>query len=359
MNCITSTYNASGKLVGCDEQELYNIVSVQVYTVLAFGTGLYFCRSFTANDWADIAIAIGWGCISAFTHTKRGIKKYVLPYINTALKHVTNGEYDSLPVNDADSSRVCIRVIKNGVESPYSSVLSFVKELDERYAGGADGDVINVQLSDTEEPEKEKEKEKENEKENEDQCTEDEYEDEDEDEDDQNTEDEDVEDDISELIHRIKNHTMQFDFVLSEVPTLNTIVNALNPPNARSEGAYVMKYDGFPLDLIDGVHFYERKFVPVDHRMMETVLQYKGTDYDLNLASPDNFYVAGNKLLDFAFLKWFMLKNHGVRLEVTPDGACDYIIKCVDHNAVLHTLHPHNYLHVSVTGFEVQDSGFI
>jgi hypothetical protein len=145
---------------------------------------------------------------------------------------------------------------------------------------------------------------------------------------------------------------MQFDFVLSAVPTLQTIVNALSgPATAKSEGVHVMKYDGFPLDPIDGVHFYDRKFVPVDHRMMEIVLQYAGAEYDLNLASPDNFYVAGNKLLDFAFLKWFMLKNHGIQLTKR-----DYVIKCVDHAAVLHTLHPHNYLHVSVAGFEVQDS---
>jgi hypothetical protein len=148
---------------------------------------------------------------------------------------------------------------------------------------------------------------------------------------------------------------MQFDFLLSAVPTMQTIENALKEPTtARAEGMHVMKYDGFPLDPIDGVHFYDRKFVPVDYRMMEIVLQYEGAEYDLNLASPDNFYVAGNKLLDFAFLKWFVLKNHGVRVEKP-----EYVIKCVDHEAVLHTLHPHNYLHVSVAGFEVQDSGIV
>ena len=148
---------------------------------------------------------------------------------------------------------------------------------------------------------------------------------------------------------------MQFDFVLSAVPTLQTIVNALSGrATAKSEGVHVMKYDGFPLDPIDGVHFYDRKFVPVDHRMMEIVLRHEGSEYDLNLASPDNFYVAGNKLLDFAFLKWFMLKNHGVQL-----AKREYVIKCVDHAAVLHTLHPDNYLHVSVAGFEVRDSGVV
>lgn len=385
MNCIASTYNASGKLVGCNEQELNTIISVQLYTMFALGTGLYVCRSFTADQWADIAITIGWGCISAFTRTKRVFTKYALPYITLALKTIANEEYIDLPVNDAEESHSCIRVVKNGVETTYSSVFSFVKDLDERYTSAVDGDVINVEHSDTEEPDTEpkhqdndtkpesdsekhedkdeNEKEEEEEEEGE---SDDESEDESEDETDnenENDEGDDEHDDISELINRIKNHTMQFDFVLSEVPTLQTIVNALDPPTARSEGAHVMKYDGFPLDLTDGVHFYERKFVPVEHRMMEIVLQYEGAEYDLNLASPDNFYVAGNKLLDFAFLKWFMWKNHGIRLEINHEGSsgakCDYIIKCVDHEAVLHTLCPHNYLHVSVAGFEVQDSGFV
>jgi hypothetical protein len=182
-----------------------------------------------------------------------------------------------------------------------------------------------------------------------------------EDTDNEDTDNEDTDnDDISEVIHRIRSHTMQFDFLLSAVPTMQPIVNALgHTATTKSEGAHVMKYDGFPLDPIDGVHFYDRKFVPVDHRMMEIVLQYEGAEYDLNLASPDNFYVAGNKLLDFAFLKWFMLKNHGVKIGTGHQDKCSYVIKCVDHTAALHTLRPHNYLHVHVSGFEVQDSGLV
>lgn len=162
--------------------------------------------------------------------------------------------------------------------------------------------------------------------------------------------------DISETIKRIENHTMQFDFMLSEVPTAQTL------EHDSKEGVHVMKYDGFPRDS-SGIHFYDRKFVPVNHRMMEVVLQCEGKEYDLNLASPDNFYVAGNKLLDPAFVKWFMLKNHGVNIGTHHHGSegakYDYIIKCVDDTATLHTLQPHNYLHVSLTGFEIQDSGLV
>ena len=259
-------------------------------------------------------------------------------------------------------------------------------DLDERFKSDVvDEDVINVHLCDTEteaiasivsseaseasesseaikeaqtnEAQKEEEDEEDEEEEDEDED-EDEDEEEEEDEDEEEEDDEEEEEDISVLLARIENHTMQFDFMLSRVPTAHDHVN----PDSKDEGGYVMKYDGFPRDSL-GVHFYDRKFVPVDHRMMEVVLHHEDKEYDLNLASPDNFYVAGNKLLDPAFVKWFMLKNHGIHISIRHGcnqvDNCSYVIKCVDHAAGLHTLHPHNYLHVSVSGFEVQDSGLV
>ena len=383
MNCVASTYDASGKLIGCTEQELISVISVQMYTLFALGTGLYLYKTFTAENWVDIAVTIGWGCVSTFTRAKRVVTKYVLPGLRTVLSDTATATEDVAVTEDL------IRVVKDGVEtSVYSSVFAFVHELDARFTEPScprrnravsdvvDEDVINVHLCDTEpnpeskpesessEPEPETEstpepetKSKPNDA-NEDESQEDESQ-EDESEEDESQEDdsEEEDEDISELLSRIENHSMQFDFMLSRVPTAAHLGN-----DSKKEGAYVMKYDGFPRNSL-GVHFHDRKFVPVDHRMMEVVLQHEGKDYDLNLASPDNFYVAGNKLLDPAFVKWFMLKNHGVKISTShgSDGVntCIYVIKCVDHAAALHTLHPHNYLHVSVSGFEVQDSGLV
>jgi len=121
-----------------------------------------------------------------------------------------------------------------------------------------------------------------------------------------------------------------------------------------------MKYDGFPRET-DGSYFFDRKFVPVSHRMMEIVLQCGTAEYEINLSSPDNFYVLGNKLLDPAFLKWFVRKNHGVSLELkgVEGNAPAYTIKCIDNNATLHTLQPCNYIRVCEDGFEVHDSGLV
>ncbi len=348
MNCIASTYDASGKLIGCTEQDLSGIISLQMYTVFALGTGLYLYKTFTSENWVDIAVTIGWGCVSTFTHTKRAVVKYVLPVANFGIQLLSNAcskivihDADADADTDDDSNRCRIRLVKDGVEtSSYSSVFEFVHDLDENFTepscprrsrseSDADGDVVNVQLS------------------------EEQKEDEDEQEEDEQEEDE---EDISEIIKRIENHTMQFDFMLSEVPTAQTVA-----ANDSKEGVHVMKYDGFPRDSA-GIHFYDRQFTPVDHRMMEVVLQHEGKEYDLNLASPDNFYVAGNKLLDPAFVKWFMLKNHGIQIGVhhSSEGVkCDYTIKCLDNTATLHALQPHNYLYISVNGFEVHDSGLV
>ena len=162
----------------------------------------------------------------------------------------------------------------------------------------------------------------------------------------------DNEEDIKEQLARIEKHTMKFDFVMCQVPTLQTVTSS------TPQCMHVIKYDGFPRDA-DGLYFCERKFVPVDHRMIEIVLQYEGSEYELDLASPDNFYVAGNKLLDTAFLKWFMRKNHSINITTDVTVAYNYTIKCIDHNATLHTLRPCNYLHVSETGFEIHDSGLV
>jgi hypothetical protein len=360
MNCVAIAYDASGKPVGCTEQELTAIIWTQFYTVFALGAGLCLYKSFTADEWADIAITVVWSCISLVTHTKRAFVTYVLPCVNAvielSLQCVKKYEIDECKDEVEHEDEPCIRVIKHGVETSYTSIYDFVQHIDEHYTNpsDSDGDLVNVDVSETyEKQEEDGAKTKEDgAKTKEDGAKTKEH---------SETSDSDSDSDsetsshesFTDLMCRIENHTLQFDFMLSKVHTMQTIM-ATSP---KSEGVHVIKYNGFPVD--NGVHFYDRKFVPVDYRMMEIVLSYDGKEYDLNLASPDNFYVAGNTLLDFAFLKWFMLKNHGVQMGSLDGSKCSYVIKCVDHNAGLHTLHPHNYLHVTISGFEVQDSGLV
>jgi len=388
MNCVASTYNASGKLVGCTEQELSTIISVQMYTVFAMGTGLYIYKSLTAENWADIAIKIGWGCVSAFTRTKRFTTRHVLPPICTAVSFVKNQvatiiQPDTESEVSVEDDHCYIRVVKDGAElHGYSSIFGLIQHLAEFTADDQEqeqeqdhdsDDVVDVQSEAQSKAAVQGEAQSktavqgEAHGEGEGKCEgeskaavhgecegkgDGEGEGELNDQDEQINESEsesDNEEDIKEQLARIEKHTMKFDFVMCQVPTLQTVTSS------TPQCMHVIKYDGFPRDA-DGLYFCERKFVPVNHQMIEIVLQYEGSEYELDLASPDNFYVAGNKLLDTAFLKWFMRKNHNI--SISP-GADSYTIKCIDHNATLHTLRPCNYLHVSETGFEIHDSGLV
>ena len=360
MNCVPSTYNASGELVGCTAQDLNSIISAQLYTVFALGTGLYLYKSLTAENWADIALHIGWGCLSAFTHTKRFAVRHVIPGICVMGSFVADSIASFLPRApepeiDVEVAHHYVRVVKDGVElQSHSSIFRLIQHLADSMDEAQDlDDVIDVlseddpvdpvepkdtQESPCEEPgsgsgsESEPEPESVSETESDTSHG--------------------IES-IKEELARIENHAVQFDFVMCQVPTLQT--SASDNPMCM----HVIKYDGFPRET-DGSYFFDRKFVPVHHRMMEIVLQCDGGEYELDLSSPDNFYVIGNKLLDPAFLKWFMCKNHGVKLNIgAGTEECNYTIKCIDHNATLHTLRPCNYLRVSESGFEIQESGLI
>ena len=346
MNCVASAYNVSGKLVGCTEQDLFTIVSVQMYTVFALGTGLYMYKSFTAENWADIAIKIGWGGVSAFTRVKRVASKHLIPVICNAGSVIANHITTIMaPSADSDSEvsieddHCYVRVVKDGTElHGYSSLFGLIGHLAQHSVDEDSDDVVDVNLD-------ENANENANAKLDSDldldahaidghaiDATEDEC--------------------IKEQLAQIENHCMKFDFVICQVPTLQTVTS--DTPQCM----HVIKYDGFPRTP-DGLYFCDRKFVPVDHRMIEIVLQFAGAEYELNLSSPDNFYVLGNHLLDPAFMKWFMRKNHGVRIDANANNEYDYTIKCIDHDANMHTLLPCNYLHVTETGFEVHDSGLI
>ena len=374
MNCMTSTYDASGKLVGCTEQELSTIISVQMYTVFAMGAGLYVYKSLTAENWADIAIKIGWGCVSAFTRTKRFTTRHVIPPICTAVSFVKNQvatiiQPDTESEVSVEDDHCYIRVVKDGAElHGYSSIFGLIQHLAE-FVSDEDqdsDDVVDVQSEVAASSEVAAKSECESEAAAKSECEseaaaqgqckgdgEGEGECEVSNQDEQSNESEsDTEEDIKEQLARIEKHTMKFDFVMCQVPTLQTVTSS------TPQCMHVIKYDGFPRDA-DGLYFCDRNFVPVNHRMIEIVLQYEGSDYELDLASPDNFYVAGNKLLDPAFLKWFMRKNHNISITTDATVACNYTIKCIDHDATLHTLSPCNCLHVTETGFEVHDSGLV
>jgi hypothetical protein len=383
MSCIPSTYNASGDLVGCTEQELHFIVSTQIYTLFALSTGLWIYKTLTSESWTDVAVQIGWGCVSAFTHTKRFTFRHVIPLITKCVASSRQSDPESGGngnLDDEDDDHCYVRVVKDGVElQSYLSIFDFIRHLTEHHVDQAkteeETEEEETEEEETEEGETEEEETEEGETEEGGEESDDVVDVQDEEpprieEAGENTKESsgsgsgsetesgsgseyetshEGDEFVADELARIKNHSMKFDFAMCQVPTMQTA--ASDNPMCM----HVMKYDGFPCET-DGSYFFLRKFAPVNHRMMEIVLQCDGSEYELNLSSPDNFYVVGNKLLDPAFLKWFVRKNHGVDINLTC-GA--YTIKCIDNNAEIQTLQSCNYLRVTESGFEIHDSGLI
>ena len=356
MSCIPSTYNASGELVGCTEQELHSIISTQFYTLFALGTGLWIYKTLTADSWTDVAVQIGWGCVSAFTHTKRFTVRRVIPFIAKCIAS-TRRDTESEP-EEAEDTHCYVRVVKDGVElHSCSSIFSLIEHLNEHVQQQGEeedsDDVIDVQAHDkADETLTPLDANDESETSSHDESETSSHDDDDDDAGNDDDDDDAGNEFVADELAQIENHTMRFDFVMCQVPTMQTA--ASDNPMCM----HVIKYDGFPRDS-DGSYFFFRKFAPVNHRMMEIVLQCAGSEYELDLASPDNFYVIGNKLLDPAFLKWFVRKNHGVDIDLTSGADDAYTIKCIDNHAEMQTLRPCNYLRVSESGFEIHDAGLI
>ena len=142
MNCVASTHDASGKLVGCTESELNAIISVQLYTVFAMSAGLCIYKYLTADNWADIAIQIGWSCVSAYTHTKRFATRRVLPVLCNTVSFFTTRVASVVALAPDTDSEVSVeddhcyvRVVKDGTELyGCSSIFGLIHHLAEHVA---------------------------------------------------------------------------------------------------------------------------------------------------------------------------------------------------------------------------------
>ena len=95
--------------------------------------------------------------------------------------------------------------------------------------------------------------------------------------------------------------------------------------------SYVFKYDIFyksemvekyDIQMIKDNYFSTRKFIGIS-------LKTNNQKYNINLTSPSNYYLSDNSILNYSFLKWYMMKHHGVKL------SHDYIISCIDCHVIV------------------------
>jgi hypothetical protein len=113
--------------------------------------------------------------------------------------------------------------------------------------------------------------------------------------------------------------------------------------------SYVFKYDIFykseivekyDIEMIKDKYFSTRKFIGIS-------LKTNGEKYNINLTSPSNYYVSDNSILNYSFMKWYMMKHYHVNL------SRNYIISCIDNYVEMYRIHPGKKIIVHKNRFEI------
>ena len=85
-----------------------------------------------------------------------------------------------------------------------------------------------------------------------------------------------------------------------------------------------------------------------DHRFINVTLHIGDDQYTLNLNEPENYYMVGNRILDYDFVKWWSIDRLG--LAELPD---DYKISVIDGNADQLSLGINDAIRIQLDGYDV------
>jgi hypothetical protein len=115
--------------------------------------------------------------------------------------------------------------------------------------------------------------------------------------------------------------------------------------------SFVFKYDIFykseivekyDIEMIKDKYFSTRKFIGIS-------LKTNNQKYNINLTSPSNYYLSDNSILNYSFMKWYMMKHHNVKL------SREYLISCIDNHVEMYRIHPGKKIIVYKNNFQLVD----
>ena len=115
--------------------------------------------------------------------------------------------------------------------------------------------------------------------------------------------------------------------------------------------SFVFKYDIFyksemvekyDIDMIKDSYFSTRKFIGIS-------LKINNQKYNINLTSPSNYYISDNSILNYSFMKWYMMKHYNVKL------SRDYVISCIDNYVEMYRINPGKKIIVHKNNFQLVD----
>ncbi len=110
-----------------------------------------------------------------------------------------------------------------------------------------------------------------------------------------------------------------------------------------------LKYNTFRKSELKVVYIPEnemskRKFIGIN-------LKIDDKKYNINLNDPINYYVIGNTILDFLFLKWYMAYHYDVILTLTTK----YSVSCIDNRIEMYTIQPGKKIYIETNKFQIED----
>jgi hypothetical protein len=115
--------------------------------------------------------------------------------------------------------------------------------------------------------------------------------------------------------------------------------------------SYVFKYDiyyksemheKYDVTMVKDKYFSNRKFIGIS-------LKQNGQKYNINLTTPNNYYVSDNSILNYSFMKWYMMKHYHVNL------SNDYLISCIDNYVEMYKINPGKKIFVDKNQFKIVD----
>ena len=120
--------------------------------------------------------------------------------------------------------------------------------------------------------------------------------------------------------------------------------------------SYVFKYDLFyksemnekyDVNMVKDKYISNRKFIGIS-------LKTNDQKYTINLTTPNNYYVSDNSILNYSFMKWYMMEHYYVKL------SHDYVISCIDNYVEMYKINPGKKIFVHKNRFElVYDETFV
>jgi hypothetical protein len=166
--------------------------------------------------------------------------------------------------------------------------------------------------------------------------------------DDEDEDDEDEDDDEDSTADHILDPS-EYDFIIQ------TLYYETNEQGVVNTHSYCLKYDTFFKSDLKTTYTHEELSKDVSSRkFIGSNLTFKGVKYNINLTTPNNYYVVNNSILDYAFLKWYMAENYDVILTKR------YSISCIDNFVEMYTIKPGQKIVVEMNSLRVvEDESFV